>query len=219
MNEKLEIDTWTKTPNIEKYVIDEPKILIITECGLIIVLDLNNYIYFFALLISYNVYNLIFILWGIITVFIMATDLENKILLITTISTLIIKVIISALTYGLMLFHIYLKWKGMNTFQFIVKRRKQKTDRVVHPLSKGNKHLPVTVTNNGSGRTKIWLDMSLAGRTNAKSKHRPSHMPDNITEINIIEENKEGLRNESILMTRMIDNKIQSRSKIPCRVN
>jgi len=61
--------------------------------------------------------------------------------------------------------------------------------------------------------------MSLAGRTNAKSKHRPSHMPDNITEINIIEENKEGLRNESILMTRMIDNKIQSRSKIPCRVN
>ena len=66
----------------------------------------------------------------------MIPGLDNKIAIFSTLFTLVVKLIIGGLTFGLLLFHIYLKCKGITTFEFITKRKENTSKRAVFPQKK-----------------------------------------------------------------------------------
>ena len=101
----------------------------------------------------YNIYCMVYILTGIASILIMSENLnKNKFPLMTTLTTIVIKIIISALTIGLLIFHIYLKCKGVTTFQFIVSRRNKKRKNTVFPQSKAIKLAAPSTLHHGSSR-------------------------------------------------------------------
>ncbi|CAI2387844.1 unnamed protein product [Moneuplotes crassus] len=102
----------------------------------------KNYNYFFLLLSCYCFYTLMYIFCGIYAMCVMIPDLKRKIAIVTTLLTLVIKLLIAGLTYGLLCFHIYLRYKGITTFEFITKKRKQNS-RSVLPQNRTLKSDPV----------------------------------------------------------------------------
>lgn len=91
----------------------------------------NNYTSFILLLVSYWAYNWLYLSVGGFSIYTMIRQFSlRKGILIGSLAvwgtTLIFKVVITALTTSLLIFHIFLKLKGQTTYEFIVKRREQK---------------------------------------------------------------------------------------------
>lgn len=91
----------------------------------------NNYTSFIILLVAYWAYNWLYLIVGGFSIFSMIRHFSIKKgisvgLLAVCGLTLIVKVVITALTTSLLIFHILLKCKGQTTYEFIVKRRELK---------------------------------------------------------------------------------------------